>query len=277
MGLYDLKAFNASLAPKPYCSNDLSNGLKIRAREHAIMHRYIQVNDRYIKFLVVDCDHSNPYIWEDVGLPAPNFMVTDRNKKTSHLIWALKMPIYKDHINKAKNLNLFAKIQFAYTDKCKGDKNYVGLIAKNPNNDFWQTLNINYFHSYELNELADYVELPKKITKKEAMGEGRNCLLFDTVRKFAYKQVLFYKEHADFQTFFNVVLDKLQKSNVFENSVGVSYKELWHIAKSISKWTWRNFTTEKYQQIFSKIQSNRNKKRKVVKDKIKRINSYEFS
>lgn len=263
MELYDLNAFNASLAPKPYCTNDLSSGLRIRQKNQAVQYKYIQANDNYIKFLIVDCDHSNPYIWEQVGLPAPNLVVIDKNKRTSHLLWALSSPIYKDYVYKAKNIALFAKIQQVYTMLCNGDRAYIGLMTKNPNNNFWQTININYFYAYDLYELADYVKLPQKILKRDALGEGRNCWLFDTVRKFAYKEVLLYKENANFQTFFNVVLAKLEKLNVFENSIGLQHKELWHIAKSISKWTWKHFSASK----FSEIQTVRSHKRKAYKQK----------
>lgn len=260
--VYSLKEFNASLALKPYCSNDLTKGLKIRTKEQAIKHKYIQVNDNYIKCLVIDLDHANPLIWEEAGLPAPNFIVRDKVKNTSHLIWCLDSPIYKDYIHKAKNLAYFAKIQQAFTERCNGDKSYVGLIAKNPNSPAWLVGNINRFYAYSLDELADYVILPERITKKSAIGEGRNCWLFDTVRKWAYREVLFYKQNqATFEDFYNVVLNRLDKLNIFPSSQPLEFNEIKATAKSIAKWTWAKFNPEK----FSQIQKARRQQRKDTK------------
>lgn len=263
--VYSLEEFNASLSSKPYCSNDLSQGLLIQPKAKAINYKYIQVNDNYIKCLVIDLDHNNPLIWENMGLPAPNFTVRDEIKNTSHLIWCLDSPIYKDYINKAKNLAYFAKIQQTYTELCKGDKAYIGLIAKNPNSSAWLVSNINRFYAYSLDELADYVILPERITKKSAIGEGRNCWLFDTVRKWAYREVLFYKNHgANYQDFYQVVLNRLEKINIFPTSTPLDFNEIKAIAKSISKWTWAKFTAEKFSQI---QKARRQKSLKIMKYK----------
>lgn len=260
---YDLTRFNSSLSPRPYCSDNLGLGLKIRPLAKALSHKYIQANDNYIKFLVIDCDHNDFYAWEGANLAPPNLIVRNKENGHYHAIWALESPIFKDYINKARNLAYFAKIQQVYTNLCKGDKNYINLITKNPNHKFWETVQINRFHAYTLDELADFVELPQTITKKEALGEGRNCWLFETVRKWAYREVIFYKNNnAQLSDFYAVLLNRLEKLNCFENAPSLNFNELKAIAKSISKWTWQKFSAEK----FSEIQSRRNKQRKSVKN-----------
>lgn len=257
MKLYDLKTFNSSLAPRVYCSDDLTYGLKIRPTQQALACRYIQANDNYIKFLVIDCDHNDFYKWENAKLAPPNFIAKNKQNGHFHAVWALSSPIFKDYKNKAKNLAYFAKIQHVYTKLCDGDTNYINLITKNPNHHHWEVVWINRFYAYSLDELADFVELPQRIVKKEAVGEGRNCWLFEMVRKFAYKEVLFYKQHnAKYEDFYNVLLNKLEKSNVFENAPSLNFNELKAIAKSVAKWTWGKFNAEK----FSAIQSTRGKK-----------------
>lgn len=266
MEVYNLQTFNTSLSKKPYCSDELQLGLRIRPLEQALKYKYIQANDNYIKFLVIDCDHTNGNIYSDAGLPPPNFIVKNKENGHFHYIYALSNPIYKDYLNKAKNLSYFAKIQQIYTTLCQGDVNYINLIVKNPNNDFWQTSLINGFNSYTLDELADYVELPQKITKQKAVGEGRNCYLFDTVRQWAYKNVLFYKENGAKQSdFYNVLLSKLTNLNVFDTAPSLNYNELKAIAKSISSWTWKHFSISK----FKEIQSHRAKKPRKMNDEIK--------
>ena len=263
MKVYDLNKFNASLPIKPYCTNDLQFGLKIRPKAQALQHKYIQANDNYIKFLIVDCDHSNSQIFEEVGLPSPNFIVRNPDNNHFHYVWALESPIYKDYINKAKNLAYFAKIQQVYTQLCKADPSYINLITKNPNHQHWKTQNLNNFYSYSLDELADYVELPTKLLKREVVGEGRNCFLFESIRKIAYKEVLFYKNNqAKYEDFYNFILFKLEGLNVFQNAPSLAFNELKNIAKSVAKWTWSNFSATK----FSAIQTTRSHKRKQVKN-----------
>ena len=267
MKVYDknfLKSKLSSTARKLYCSNDLNYGLRLLPVKYAINHKYIQANnDKAIMFLVIDLDHNNPLIFEEVGLPAPNF-ITISDTGTSHYCYVLTYPIFKDYAENAKALTYFAKIQQAYTNALKGDCQYVGLMMKNPLcEEKWKVWNVNHFYTYDLYELADYVELPKTITKKQALGEGRNCFLFDTVRKWAYKEVLFYKANkATLTDFYNVIFNRLEKSNIFEKSPPLSFNELKAIAKSISSWTWKNFTAEK----FSEIQTVRSHKRKIVKN-----------
>lgn len=267
MKVYDKNSLKSKLnTPKKlYCSNDLNLGLRLLPSKYAIEHRYIQANnDKAIMFLVIDLDHKNPLIYEDVGLPAPNF-ITISDKGTSHYCYVLSYPIFKDYVENQKALLLFAKIQQAYTEKLMGDCQYVGLVMKNPLHECWKVWNVNHFYTYDLYELADYIELPKTITKKEAIGEGRNCFLFDAVRKFAYKEVLFYKSNqATEADFYNVVLKKLEKSNFFEKSLPLEFNELKAIAKSISKWVWKNFTVEKGKEIFKAKQTARSHKRKII-------------
>lgn len=259
MELYEKTNFKTTQLKikKLYCSNNLDYGLRLLPTEIALNHRYIQVNnDKAIMYLVIDLDHSDSLIFEKVNLPAPNFIVTDKVKNTSHFIYSLKSPIYKDYFDNKKALALFAKIQHEYTRLLQGDQAYVGLIAKNPLNEHWKVWNVNRFYPYDLIELADYINLPKYIKKREALGEGRNCCLFETVRKFAYGEILFYKANgATEKDFRNLLLNKLEKLNTFQTPL--NFNELKAIAKSISVWTWKNFSQERFDKIFSKIQKAR--------------------
>ncbi|STP00274.1 replication initiation protein [Haemophilus parainfluenzae] len=250
---------------KLYCSDDLNYGLSLYPTRYALPKKYIQLNnDKTIMFLVIDLDHQNKLIYQDVGLPEPNFIVSDKTKGTSHYIYALRTPIYKNYIENQKALVLFAKIQQEYTRLLKGDPLYVGLIAKNPLNENWLTWNLQHFHAYDLTELSDYIQIPKTISKRDAIGEGRNCFLFDSVRKIAYREVLFYKSNGATESeFFNFILNKVENANSFLKSPPLEFNELKNIAKSISKWTWKNFSTE----IFSEIQRKRNSKNKLSRQK----------
>lgn len=275
---YDKNDFRAriSKAQKIRCTNHFDDGTKLLPVELALNKRYLQVNnDKVIAFLVIDLDHNNPMIWEDVGLPAPNFIVKrslkhyknrhvenyETLKNTSHVIYALEAPIFKNSLENLKTLTLFAKIQKVYTTLLKGDPLYVNVFAKNPLSEHWQCIT-NFARAYSLYELADYVELPRLISKREAIGEGRNCWLFETIRKWAYREVCFYKQNnATENDFRNVLLARLEKINIFENSQPLGFNELKNIAKSVSTWTWQRFSPD----TFSEIQSNRRKKSQRIK------------
>lgn len=263
MELYDLNKLN-SIITQPnliYATDDLTYGIALQPSSKALKRAYIQANNqKAINLLVLDLDHPNPLIYETVGLATPNFIIRDKSKNTSHLIYILENFITKDYERFGKNLKYFALIQQAYTKALNADPNYTNLIVKNPNNARWLTTNPNPYRAYSLDELADYVELPQKLTKKQAMGEGRNCYLFDTVRQWAYREVLFYKNNQATQSdFFNIVLNKLEKLNYFENAPSLAFNELKNIAKSISEWVWERFSNAE----FSRIQSNRRKKAKA--------------
>lgn len=263
MELYDLNKLN-SIITQPnliYATDDLTYGIALQPSSKALKRAYIQANNqKAINLLVLDLDHPNPLIYETVGLATPNFIIRDKSKNTSHLIYILENFITKDYEKFGKNLKYFALIQQAYTKALNADPNYTNLIVKNPNNARWLTTNPNPYRAYSLDELADYVELPQRLTKKQAMGEGRNCYLFDTVRQWAYREVLFYKNNQATQSdFFNIVLNQLEKLNYFENASSLSFNELKNIAKSISEWIWKRFSNAE----FSRIQSNRRKKAKA--------------
>lgn len=112
-----------------------------------------------------------------------------------HFLYALETPICKTNNAKPKPLDYFSKIEHTYTEKLNADPDFGGLLTKNPNSKKWR-VTVFPISLYSLNHLADFVDLPPKIPKKEAVGVGRNCILFDAIRKFAYKNVLFYKENG---------------------------------------------------------------------------------
>lgn len=253
----DTTLFNQPLHHTLLCSNDLKYGSHLRKKAYALKHHYIQFNDHFIKFLVLDLDRKNCFWdWHDRNLPAPNFIVSNPKNGHCHYIYALQAPICRTDNARLKPLEYFAKIQQAYTKALDADPQFAGLLTKNPNSLKWHTAQFEK-EPYTLDYLADFVDLPQKITKREAIGEGRNCFLFHSVRKWAYREVLFYKANgAKQEDFYRVVLARLEKLNIFTNASSLGFNELKAIAKSVSKWTWRNFTLAK----FSEIQTARAKK-----------------
>jgi len=112
---------------------------------------------------------------------------------------------------------------------------------------------------YELGELAEYVDLPKHLPRRnpEQIGLGRNITLFDWLRHYAYRHIRHYK--GDVRNFV------LWQSHLNSKALGrngdfqhpLDGKEVWHIAKSVAKWTWRRFDIAASDARFSDQQAHR--------------------
>jgi hypothetical protein len=98
-------------------------------------------------------------------------------------------------------------------------------------------------------ELAEYLPGIEKYRPKrrapEEVGLGRNVALFDLTRKWAYKAI---------RSYWGGGLDGWNRWLSVANSRALVYngdfkqplggREVWHIARSVAKWTWRNTTAE---------------------------------
>jgi len=235
--------FLSKLPKKPYCTDNLQAGLKIRPLQTALRYRYIQFNHLIVNYLVFDVDRPGAALaHEDANVATPNIVVINRENQHAHLIYRLESGVSKFPDSSIKALRYLSAIEAAYTLKLQADTGYVGLITKNPLNPFWQVWNV-HNRQYDLSELADYVELEKVRTalkKPEAeIGVGRNCNLFDNGRFWAYEAVRTFRHNKTYQDFIKAVLSHLQSLNsLFTAPLPIS--EVLSTAKSIAKWTWQN-------------------------------------
>ncbi|WP_179995846.1 helix-turn-helix domain-containing protein, partial [Acinetobacter sp. YH16053] len=92
--------------------------------------------------------------------------------------------------------------------------------------------------AYTLDYLADFVELPKKLSKKqEVSGLGRNCTMFDTVRKWAYKAIRAHRGGI-----YTTWLDEVVKHCLSVNEAfleALPYSEIKATAKGIATYCWK--------------------------------------
>lgn len=259
-----LELFVSSLPYKPYCSDDLEYGVKILPRTEAILKKYIQANPpAFFGFITQDCDYPNAleHCLDSNG-PPPNFSVINKKSGRSHLFWGLKAPVCRTELAHKKPLEYLACIQYALREKVKGDRGYCGLLSKNPLSSHW-LLAEGRSDFYDLNELAEYLDVPAKLpSHARVLGLGRNVTLFDSGRKWAYKQVLKYRVTGDKDGFYEAVEEALEGMNDFPDPL--PFKEVRHIAKSISKWTWNKYTRQWTDREFSQLQAHRARKGKGV-------------
>jgi hypothetical protein len=260
-----LELFKENLPHKPYATNSFEAGVKICNKQNALAKKYLQHNPpAKIHWLVFDCD--KPAAFETAAqisfLPAPNFEVINPINGHSHLFYGLAVPVVRTDAARDKPLKYLASVEYALRTSLAADDNYGGLISKNPLHPHWSVIERQQ-GLWSLPELAEYLQLPAKLpTKALTVGLGRNCSLFETARKWAYKSVLSYRVTSTQEAFFLAVFDACQKLNNFPEPLPVA--EVKSTAKSIAKWTWKKYTGRLPDDQFSKIQAARARKGKGV-------------
>ena len=265
-----LSLFEDNLPHKPYCTDDKNCGLLIRPKAIAINKKIIQPNTiSKILWLIFDYDETDALgKIEATNSPYPNLIVINPVNGKSHIFYSLVTPVITTDNGRWKPLDYLAKIQYALREKIGADIGYSGLVSKNPLHSHWKVLQLNP-KSYELGELAEYLELPLKLPQKAVVeGLGRNCSIFETVRHIAYANVLKFKLTHTFDEFKKFILAECQKINDGFPSCLIS-KEVEGIAHSISKWTWRKYTKKWTDEQFSVIQAKRGQKGGLKSGKVR--------
>ena len=214
----------------------------IRQKKIAIKKPFIQHNAPcVISNLVFDVDTSDAYFsWFDANLPTPSWISKNRQNNHAHIGYMLATPVCTSHRAKQNIIEYLAKIEQAYTLALGADRGYSGLITKNPFHSDWD----NYIFDvqpFDLGYLADFVELQElKTDLKEVSGLGRNCLMFDTVRYWAYEAIRSFVSCSSDSWYAEVLKVATSANGAFLEPL--PYSEVKATAKSVARWVWRNNT-----------------------------------
>lgn len=247
--------FIERLPRRPYCSDDMETGLRIRPTETALRHRHIQPNaPMAVSWLIFDLDYPHAGLkWEKENLPPPTISVVNSANGHAHLLYGLNTPIAMSDAAREAPIRYAASIQAAFRIRLSADVGYAGLIAKNPLHPSWRVWWVNKL--YDLGEMAEYVTLPKRLPERTSVGLGRNCMLFDELRAWAYQWVRLYKKNgATFTAWHAAALGQAESLNRFDHPL--LFPEIQAISKSVAKWVWQRFTDSS----FSALQSARGKR-----------------
>ena len=138
-------SFIGNLPIKPYYTNDLATGLKIRPKNSAISFKYIQPNSPFYQhYFVLDLDYESALseiLYSLNGVPMPNFVA--ENPQNGRLrIFELKTPIYTTDASRQKPIMLANAIYLRLRELFNADVGYSGLISKNPMHEQWHTYSI---------------------------------------------------------------------------------------------------------------------------------------
>ena len=215
-------------------------------------------SEKWKHYIIIDIDNENLYKYQEQGLPEPNFILKNKEKKGGHLFYVLDKSIYYKN---TYYLEKWKVLQKAYTTVAGGDplnKGYVGKFINSLHFEYIElntyAYNIDYLYSkinhtpknnqaYSPKKHNPYI-IPTKKEKKPIkafkhstlveVGE-RNNTLFDKTRKYAYIQVL----KMDKNTFRQNVFDyALQLNNKFLEPQQKS--EVKATARSIIKYCLKN-------------------------------------
>jgi len=231
--------FFTNLAHKPYCADDLLYGLKIRPKKTAINMQYIQGNQPCMfHYFFFDIDRSDAVMaWHEENLPMPYWTAQTQKNGHAHLCYKLETPLCTSEFGSQKAIAYASKVQAGLANKLGADVGYSHLITKNPFHKDWR---VTFWteQAYTLDYLADFVELPKKLSKEqEVLGLGRNCIMFDTVRKWAYKAIRAHRG-STFDVWLGEVLKQCKNvNNAFLEPL--LYSEVKATAKSIARYCWK--------------------------------------
>jgi hypothetical protein len=264
-----LDLFFERLPSRPYCSNNPGlEGLYRLPIKEASECLLIQPNTaRLVVCLCFDVDRPLAAMdWHDRHCPEPNITVMNPANGHAHLIYLLEAPVSVSDVARIKPVMFMAAIQEGLRRDLGADRGYSGLIVKNPRHKRWKT------HTwradpYCLEELADHVTLPtaaeirKRSKQADYAGLGRNCTVFEVVRKQSYTLVREFWRPDGEKHFTTAVLNLVMASNLADIGNPMQPTECRAIARSISKWTWARFNRHE----FRAIQSARGQKKGALK------------
>ena len=246
------------LARRPYCGNGFEYGIRPRSQEQALRHTHIQANSPGLRWrLVFDIDRPGAiFAAEDANVAAPNWFGENPRNGHAHAGYELEIPIVTSEAGRAAPVRYAAAVEYAYRRALGADVGYSGLICKNPLHECWRT-HVHRIEPYDLGELAEWVQLPTKLTPKlaEETHLGRNNTLFDRMRAWAYRNVRRFERRAEW------ALECHAKAGEMNNfDTPLHFSEVLHVARSIEKWGWTKFDVAASDKRFSELQAHRGKK-----------------
>jgi hypothetical protein len=258
-----LALFVGRLPHRPYCTEDLQYGIRMRPLRTALTLPYIQVNPPHLRmWMLFDVDREGAAIaWEDAHLPAPAWAAVNRLNGHAHLAYGLSAPVLVAESGRREPIRFLQGIEGAYREALHADPGYSGLITKNPQHALWRVL-YGDARLWELGELAEYGNVdkyvPRQARKPEEVGLGRNCITFEFLRQWAYRHIRAAKDRGNFVLWqADCNTRGLVRNADFAHPM--DGREVWHIAKSVAMWTWSRFDLAASDRRFRERQARRGK------------------
>ncbi|EPS6733489.1 replication initiation protein [Acinetobacter baumannii] len=260
----------SQISNRPFCADNFDEGIYRENKDKALKKKHIQLNSSVRKHcMTFDLDYEMSFLAdENADLPMANLKVRNNANGHTHLTYFLKTPVFTSGNARLAPMRYLSAIESHFRERLNADPRYAGLITKNPFSKQWFTAWANK-EPYTLDYLAEFVRedtTPEKVKPVSiSYGVGRNVNLFESLRLYAYRHVLEFKEKSTLSKWYAELEIQAVNINIIENANNLlPYNELKSTSWSIARWTWQNFNESN----FSKIQSDRAKK-KAIKTKAK--------
>lgn len=232
-----LDLFRDRLPRKPYHTDALGEGLRIRDVQRAIAARYIQPNGPTHRYwLVYDVDRSGAAMdWDDRGAPPPTITAQNPENGHAHLIYGLEVAVRTAPDGKPGPLRYAAAVDCAIRAVLDADEGYAGLICKNPLHPFWRVTEWEP-RLYELGDLDSWLDLSTFSDRRKRLpdyGLGRNCNLFERLRHWAYRAIR--QGWPSYERWHEATLTRALAYN--DTDPPLPDSEVRATAKSVARWT----------------------------------------
>lgn len=255
------------LPKKPLAAVSKTGPYQHMRRSKALELPYIESNPLVMRSLVITDRDAAGADWQaDLsGLPEPSYVALNPHTTAGHIVYALKDPVCLTDAGRRRPVNLLARIEHGMNAVLGGDASYGGRITKNPLNAEHITLwGEALYGLHDLAKALDEIKAlpstgnPRKTVTTSAIG--RNVSLFDITRKWSYRAIAGYWT-ASMEEWERAVFTHAHEVNetIIANDFTcgpLAYPEVRSVARSIARWTRRNFSPE----AFNEIQAARGRK-----------------
>lgn len=258
--IYGDQLFKNNLGLFSYAGDTFEQGMYKYPFAEAIGKQYLDPNSsNRVWAMVFDIDRPQASMaWDDAMLPEPNWICQNPKNSHAHLGYALAVPVSRSINSLRKPQALMARVEHAMSTALGADPAYGHRFTKNPLHPAWRTF-YGRGDAYDFEELRSYLpdNLPLIRSRGEAIGEGRNVLLFTDLRNWAYRAKL---QFPNLDAWLRGCFEKAKAMNgQFQAALPLS--EVKATAKSVATWTWDHMSPEK----FAAIQARRSAKASILR------------
>lgn len=222
-----------------FATDDVRKGLRMYPGSEALQKALLQFNAKHsVSWLVYDCDSPTAVLdWEDANAPPPNIIARNPENGHAHVFYGLETPVHRYASASPKAQRFLSSVDVALTAKLQADPGFSKLIAKNPVHVRWDT-HVFRLSLYDMAELSDWLDLSRYSDARKrlpAVGLGRNCTLFENLRRWAYRA---RREQWLAESFFSeaVLGQALFINRGFQPPL--PHSEVRATARSVSRWVW---------------------------------------
>jgi hypothetical protein len=246
---HELRALIEARAPRRPWNGPDKNRARVRPLAVALQEPYLQLDPPCQRsFLIFDIDRRGAALaWELASLPPPSWIAINPLNAHAHLGYALEAPVCTTDAARRRPLAYLAAIEAAFHAAMGADLAFHGPLCKNPLHPRWRLWEPANAPMYELDELAEYVELGKALPRTtRRAGLSRNCDLFDALRVWAYRAVREHWRPGGADAWGEAVLRRAHALNDFP--VPLPFNEVRSIGRSVARYVWRHMTPQGFRE-----------------------------